>query len=335
LVPQQVLFLGRDFPTTKATNDQQPYKIVIRDGTPQKVPTSYHGDLRIRLLALPNPKERGIEPPREGEILFVLDVTPEPRVRQLSILGDPLVQHAIDDRGQALKWTMEPRSDIAFEDTLAAFVARFPGRDVGFPAPPVPSCNSFVPLRLRAGALPQGFIKELTGRVTVKALTMLPEPFIVVEDVMNAIGKPATGPSGGVIEVQKFEKEGDDKFRIKIGYEPPSKLKPPDNYSASGGQGANAAGLVFRAAGVHSTNESVYYDGPTLPVLLDSKGRALTLEKIPERHGMVTDDGWIQTGLTMIYRAELGVGPPVRIVLVGDFAATATVPFRFENVPVK
>src|SRR5262249_15138877 len=85
--------------------------IVLRDGTPATVPTCYHGALRIRLLHASQAIGVVVQPVQLGETLFVLDVTPEPRLQQFSIVGMPRVDKAIDNADQQLAMKMEATSD--------------------------------------------------------------------------------------------------------------------------------------------------------------------------------------------------------------------------------
>src|SRR5205823_2045465 len=76
-----------------------PSGIVVQPGTPKNEHVSYAGAVRSRLVAGPK---------RDGEYVLVLEASAEPRLQGFGIVGNPAIDRALDDQGQALTMNLEP-----------------------------------------------------------------------------------------------------------------------------------------------------------------------------------------------------------------------------------
>jgi len=311
-----------------------PGTIVVRDGTPEKVPTSYQGALRIRLLPASRATEIAVQPTQKGESLFILEVSAEPRLQQFAVVGTPRLEKALDDLGQQLTLVMEPmpgNQDGGQANVINGLVQAMPIyiNNVG-------SQPRQVALRIKLGEKQAKALKELAGTVTVQALSAMPEPVITVDNVLKAKGKQATGVNGGMIEVAEIVKQANGTYRVRIKFE-----NPPQLFQANNGlvPAVNGMAVQIQVANVQIVgpngatvvNSNANQD---LPLLVDANGKAWTLENITQRGVSVNNNGQVTQDITMIFRAGQGVGEPAQMVLYGHHMVTAPVPFRFEAVPL-
>jgi len=297
-----------------------PGVIVVRDSTPATVPTSYHGAVRMRLLPASQTTAAAVQPRQEREALFLLEVTPEPRLQQFSVISQPRIDKATDDQGQTLAMVMEPTVADLNAWQIAEIVRLFDQPVFGL-AP------HHATLRLKLGEKQAKSLKELTGTLTVRAQSPTPDALITVADVMKAAGQTAKGQGDGSIFVQNIEKQVDGAYRVQIRFQGPQHLFPANNAMVD---------LQLRlgnAQAIQGTMNVSPSDGTALPVLVDANGKALALEQIPQMSSMIAN-GQLTQLVTMVFRAGAGIGEPAQMVLFGHRLVTARVPFRFEGVPL-
>jgi hypothetical protein len=287
--------------------------IVLRDGTPEKVPTCYHGALRIRLLPA-NRAQIAVAPAQKGEVVFILEVTPEPRLQAFTVVGTPRLEKAVDDAGQQLTQAMEPMDGV---NVVSARIVN-----------PYYASVRQLPLRLKVDEKQAGAKVTLTGSLSVQAQWPLPEPLIVVEDVMKAAGKVAKGKTGGSIEIIAIEKMADGNYRVQYRYEQPAVGGNAFNGPAGGAVVVQAQALPAQKIGGPST---VRPGALGYPVLVDAKGKALELIRQEKIRASVIN-GKVTQEFTHVFRATNGVGEPVSMVLLGYRTVTAPVPFEFKDV---
>jgi hypothetical protein len=305
-----------------------PGQIVVREGTPEKYPTFYHGALRIRLLPVTKAMI-AIQPRQEGEVLFLLEVTPEPRLQGFSIVGSPRVDKAVDDLAQELSLAMEP---------MGVAGQPFPNQP-GYINIYNPGGVRQVALRLKLGQKQAKTISNLTGNLAIQALSPKAEALITVENVMAAAGKTARGQDGGSIEVLSIVKQADGSYRVSIRFDNPPQFLPGQIGAFNGANG----GVVVMQANVGVAQVQGPNGGPAtsmpgnknaatgLPVLVDANGKALELTQIPQRLTRVADGKVVQE-ITLVFQPANGAGEPARMVLFGHRMVSAQVPFQFHNV---
>jgi hypothetical protein len=308
-------------PQPYPVNNYPPGQFVVRDGTPAKVPTFYHGALRIRLLTFTQAPP-GVAPRQEGEALFLLEVTPEPRLLGFDIVGSPRVEKAVDDLGQEVILAMEPMGQ--------------PGHFVNtYYNPQSPGTVRQAVLRLKLGSKQAKTLTTLQGNLTVQALSVKADPVIAVDDVMNATGKTSKGKSGGAIEVLSIQKQDNGTYRTVIRFEQPPQFVPVQGPAVvlPGGPAPlppAKVGAVNQVQGPVATTKPVKVNTNGLPVLVDANGKALELAQVPTRVGRSVNGKYVQE-ITMIFQAG-AVGEPARMVLLGHHQVTTQVPFVFQGV---
>jgi hypothetical protein len=302
--------------------------IVVRDGTFAKVPTCYSGAIRIRLLPPSQASEIVVQPRQDGEALYVLEASAEPRLQMFAVTGSPSLQLAHDDLQQELTVAMEP----------------MPGANGG-PVVPIYTGGRSVrqmALRLKQGAKKAAKLTELKGTITIESLTPVPEALITVGDLENAIGKSVEGKKGGSIHLGSFSKQENGSYKVQVTFQPPQPFYPaglPGNATSSA-VGVGMAAPPLQVAGGQAigrpnqpTPINVANQARLLPQLVDAKGKALTLEQIPQRSARGLN-GVVVQEITMICRAGDGVGEPTQLVLFGHRKMTAEAPFAFQHIPL-
>jgi hypothetical protein len=240
--------------------------IMVVDGKPKSVPTSYSGAIRIRALkeapnfgfVLPFGPPGG--PAAKDDMTTVwLEVRAEPKI-QLQMLKSVSVEKATDDQDQKLELT-KPAAGIP------------PGIGPGGapPAPPVPGgappaarpappgiIGGFgglggampgfggtwnYPVALKKGEKEAKALKEFAG--TFKAEVLGPaEDLIVAEKISKAAGETFKGKDGGHIKVTDV-KEDDGKITVKFELEMPPEVTP----AMVGGFGGGFGGFIGAPGG--------------------------------------------------------------------------------------
>lgn len=277
--------------------------INVTDGKPVAYPTHYNGSVRLRALPASFAGKCNVPPQREGEVLVILEVTAEPRLQGFFVKGEPRIDKALDDQGQAL----------------------FPNPD----GPLDPSQQSrggtrYVPLRFKSEKAASTAIKELTGAITTQVLGERTE-LASLADPLKAAGKSFKVPNGGAVELVAIEKRGTD-YQIKVRIE---------GEQVGGFVGGNiniqGGGMVIingqRIGGPMSA------DDDKLPKLVDAKGQPYRLTAMPQTSVRIAN-GVASRELTMVFQPNAGQEEPARLAVIAHQQITLQVPFVFTNVPV-
>jgi hypothetical protein len=309
--------------------------LVVQPGTPKKLPTCYAGAVRIRAIPAPD----GFKPAK-GEKSVWLEVTAEPRLRPLTLSGEPQLKKAVDDQGQALA----PAPAAAPNPTAPPGVA-VPAIAGPWGVNPYNPYSTFgaprqvVRVRLKPGEKPAKVLKELSGTLTAQVLAP-PEVLLKIDNVLKAAGKSVKGEHGGSLEVVSITKEDNGDYRVQVRMEnPPAQnvmQMVPVQQALPGGK------IVIQQVQVQiqiGGGGAVAINGGTpgnagTPVLQDKNGKAYQLIAIPSR-GMRGINNVFTHELTMVFRANAGQGEPARLVVNGQRTIAVPVAFRLENVPLR
>src|SRR5262249_53497260 len=160
------------------TAPQSPFngRLLLVEGKPTVVPTCYAGAVRMR--ALPQPATSSTWGPARGEGLFMLEVTPQPKMAWLGVV-DVHIDKAVDEQEQDLQPILP--GDLSY-------IAALGGNNVMIWEPNGSGAlldARQVPVRLRAGEKPSKTLVEVRGRVAAQVQTPQ-KPIIIVEDVFKA-----------------------------------------------------------------------------------------------------------------------------------------------------
>jgi hypothetical protein len=209
-----------------------PGQIVLTPGKPATGASDTTTSIRIRAL----PENRLFGTASEGEILIVLQITPEPRL-QWQRLVSMTVQKAIDDRDQKLsEATAAPVLPSGAPGRLGGFA---PGRGIAIapvgpggigamPAPWMPwgtGLHQYTVVRLKKGEKVAKAIKELKGTISADLLGES-QQLIVAGDILKAGGKTFKGTKGGSFKILGVTKADSGQITIRFEMEQPAGVVP-------------------------------------------------------------------------------------------------------------
>jgi hypothetical protein len=222
---QPVAPIGRPVPPRFV--QQQPGQITVVDGKPESLATDYSGAVRIRAQT----KQNLFGNAQDGEILFALEITPEPKITWQRLVGVKL-DKAIDDNEQKLSEVMQPNVVPGGIQFRAGGIAA-----PGF-APPmrgfINNLNQYSPVRLKKGDKPSKSIKELTGTVSAEVLGE-PKTLITTDEILKAAGNTFKGEEGGSIKIISVDKdEKANQAKVIFEFEQPAGFTPPINVNPGG-----------------------------------------------------------------------------------------------------
>jgi len=280
--------------------------ITVQVGTPAKIPTCYSGAMRIQLL------KPLITP---DEVHFTLKVTPEPGT-DVSLTGCALIEKALDEQGKALAMVLNP-SNVPFNP--------YYGSPSYYYNPNNQQKHTEVVVKLKREATMPKQLKELKGKVNTQ-MVLPTEPVIAVKNISKAQGKTEKGKDGGYIEVQNFQKNG-NQYILQVRVETP----PGMNNINIGNVGVG--GGVFIQGNVVINGQFTNPQMGSL-VLVDAKGQAVPFQ-YQSSNGLMVMNGKLIRQMTLYYSATGNAGDPDQLLLVGRRLTTVSIPFHFENVPLQ
>jgi hypothetical protein len=296
-----------------------PGRVVLMPGLPGRQHVSYAGAARV--LLNPVKAVAAAQAPSAGKFYdLVLEASAEPGLLGFTLVGVPTVTRAVDEHDQALSFVIDPPSAVAprrGDVPIEALEVLNEWQGAMMPAQGGPRG---VTLRLQQGARPAKRLKELSGTLTAQVL--VPKTTLVaVDDILNANGKTFDIKGGGKLLIDAIEKV--ESATSAGAYRLTYKLEP----------GTNGTTTAVARGGrtVYVTTGPI--GGDAVPVLLDAKGRPLTVVNTPvfsqENVGqMIRMTGNVE------FQIAGGVDQPTRLVLTGTYRPTIVVPFRFVNVPL-
>jgi hypothetical protein len=331
-----------------------PGQITLLPASKSKVePADTTSAERVRAIA-----DAKIYPATDKQIVFPLEVTPEPKL-QLQRVVTVRIDKALDDKGQALKVSME--SDVA----PGAIPVGIPGgvRVWALPAGgrayyPSGFNGSFLhPVRLDRGEKESKALKELQGTVSAEVLSEA-KPMIVVEDVMKAAGKETKGKEGGLLKVVGIDKSAGQTI-IRFEMEQPAGVVPdntpvqlemplpravplpaipppaPGAGAAKGGaekvKPAGGAALPALGVAVVAIARPIAYYGSTMGVTLrDDKDNILPARVMGTWNAVPGGKATLQYQLVYVTREKDGT--PTKLVFSGRRTVSLNIPFTIKDI---
>lgn len=299
----------------------EPGQVLLKDGTPTDRPVHYAGAARIRLVGTETPIMGS--PRGEGELLFALEASLEPRVHLDHTTGTR-IEKAVDDQGQELKQTLPSDPAAPFGEPI--FIANHNGLARAL----LGTGAQQVAVRLQAGAKPAKSLREVKGWVTAEVRTP-PEPVLEVADILDAAGKAVKGPQGACVTVTEVENLDQGALSIRVDLVPATK-----NLN-------NLFNAVRRPVGdVHIPQGGGAVIGPPGGVLadpmglslVDDKGKSFQLIGVPRRR-FVIDQNVVTHDLTLHFKPVEGQGKPAKLLYSTMRVLTLEIPFALKDVPLR
>jgi hypothetical protein len=365
ILPAQPAPGGRPVPAPTST----PNQIILLDGKPEARPTHYAGSVRIR--ALPTaPVLPGVRPGAD-EMVFALEVTPEPKMQVQSVVS-LRIEKAVDDKGQDLTQAMAANDEAPAANVnpaagvvAARLVAQPPGRG---------GLAQQVPVRLKKGDKASKSLKELAGTVTAQ-VRIGPEPLMTIDNILKAAGKSANTADGASLKVVDVSRADNGEVTLKVQLEVPVIARP--GIGIGGGIQIQPIQIQFQPIPIQPP-PPIPLPPPPLPnndklgllqvapaqppkavpaqalpaqvqpvqgrpvpaarpninglSLVDDKGKTLGLAVTASRGQ--GNGKTINYEYTMLYRPQKGEGEPAKLVYSGVRTATIDIPFTLKDVPL-
>jgi hypothetical protein len=287
--------------------------ILLMDGEAKQLPVCNQGSVRV--LALPGDRTGS------GEVQIMLDVAAEYRLQDFGVIGTPFLTKIVDDQAQTLAMVLpEPAADAFTSNTIVngnvMVVVNVNGRFVTANNPPVvPQRN--VAVRIKLGSKGARTLTEVSGKVTVQALTA-PELLVKAEGILDAAGRTFMGKDGNGIHVRSVDKQTDGSYRIRLAIENPELQDP-------------YAGRNVRIRNVNINNSNIPYSiQSNMPKMVDADGKEYAAE-IFQQGAEYSANGQFMLNADLVYRPT---AEPARLLLHGQRTILFTVPFTLKNVPI-
>jgi hypothetical protein len=276
--------------------------------------TLYAGALRIR--ALPPSTQIIGETKNPGEILFALEVTPEPQMNWQHLI-ELEITRAVDEHGQVLKQPRKYLNPLAGNiNSWEVFVDYTPNGLNNRISP------DQVPLLLTSGKKPSKLLKHLSGTLWAEVETPM-KPLIKVDKILQAAGRTVKkGAASLKVKEVNRQKDGQVKLRIELD------TGEPANGNPFGGMG--------RVVIVNNNGKVVMADSgatnPTDLALMDDKGRPFRL--VSRQNQMVVNANVVSNEIHLVFQPQKGQSGPAHLIYLGRQKTTVKVNFNLKNVPL-
>lgn len=283
--------------------------ITVGDGTPADLPTCVTGSVRLRAMA-----PTGASMPA-GESQVVVELTGEQRLQGFAVVGIPIIDKAIDDQAQIVKF-IPPEADpmatvqTGFRNVMGGVVIVNKNGVVSkkyYSAEPQTSERT-VTLRLKRGDKASKTLKEISGKITVQTIGDS-EKLATVPDIRKAAGQKVDGMDGLVQIVNVTEQDG-GALAVEILF-----------------QNQTARAMRFRG-GANWNNNVV--GNQNYPKLYDAQGKAYVGEvsNVRSTFGAAI----MSQQVTLTYRLQ--GAQPSELAFHGQRTLLFDVPFTLKNVPL-
>jgi hypothetical protein len=300
---------------TRPESSEKEETLSLVHGKPRNLPTDRQGALR--LTALPPETILVGQQKVDGEILFGLEATLEPRLKWLRALG-LRVGRAVDDQGQSLTPRLVSFAKLASQrGNPSMFVNGVPY----YPDDAPPETNPrHLPIRLQRGEKPSRLLKELSG--TLIALVQGPlEPLATIDNVFESAGQTVQGAGGSTVKVVEANRPEGEELRLRVYVDSPPRGLDDGSFIPS------TMVMVVNGRRIGNDTEEPL-SGPNF-ALFDQKGRrlpTLRAQMTGKRSGAARE-------YELIYQVEEGAEPR-RFVFIGRRTAVVEVPFALHDVPL-
>jgi hypothetical protein len=300
---------------TRPDSSEKEETLSLIPGKPRNLPTQQAGALR--LTALPPETPLVGQQKVDGEMLFGLEATLEPRLKWLRALG-LRVQRAVDDQGQALT----PRLvSLAKFSTQRGNATMFVNGVPYYPDDAPPESNPrHIPVRLQRAEKPSHLLKELAG--TLVALVQGPnEPLVTIDNINESSGQAVQGSGGSSMKVVEVSRPEMGEVRLRVYVESPPRGLDDGSFIPST--------MVMVVNGRRVGNDTEEPLSGQNFTLFDQKGHrysTLRAQTTGKRSGAARE-------YELSYQIEEGV-EPTRFVFTGRRTAVVEVPFTLHDVPL-
>jgi hypothetical protein len=275
------------------------------------LPTLYAGAVRIR--ALPPSTPVTDEQKMPNEILFALEVTPEPEMHWQHLI-ELEITRAVDEHGQVLK---QPRKYVnpyvGNQNSYAMWV------DYSLTGNNNRTSPDQVPVLLTRGKKSSKLLKELKGTLWAQVETPA-KPLITVDKILQASGRKFTGGEASlkVKEVIR-QKDGQIKLRVEL----------DTGHQDNRNQFGVGRVVMVNKNGQMIVSNSNGSDAADLS-LVDDKGRPFRL--VTRQNRFVMNANMATPEIHLVFQPQKGQSSPARLIYLGRQKRTVKVVFQLKNV---
>jgi hypothetical protein len=270
---------------------------------------------------------------KELNLLFV--VSAEPRLVNNTLLGQPIIDKAFDDRSRILQTVADvPKAHTNHVDELQLLAAQgLLFTDFGMQV----SSRRSTQIRVKDGAPTAKQLKSLDGKLTLQ-LDLQNETLARIDKVLEAAGKSADAAAGGTMKVHSVKKLAGGVIEVQVSLENLVANPFGPNIIVNANGGIVIRGNVVINGGVVIGPNGVRINGGNgnrsdLPDLVDAKGKKFELGNVSADSFNFVNGSSSRTA-TILYLPRAGQTEPRELVLFGTRTHTVAVPFRFENLPL-
>jgi hypothetical protein len=300
---------------TRPESSDKEETLSLVPGKPRNLPTDRSGALR--LTALPPETILVGQQKVDGEILFGLEATLEPRLKWLRALG-LRVQRAVDDQGQTLSPRLVSFAKLASQRGNATMFVN--GQPFYAEDAPPETNPRHLPIRLQRAEKPSHLLKELSG--TLIALVQGPsEPLATIDNVFESAGQTVHGGGGSSLKVVEANRPENGEVRLRVYVESPPRGLDDGSFIPST--------MVMVVNGRRIGNDTEEPLSGLNFALYDQKGKrvpTLRAQTTGKRSGAARE-------YELSYQVDEGVEPS-RFVFIGRRTAVVEVPFTLHDVPL-
>lgn len=300
---------------TRPESSEKEETLSLVPGKPRSLPADRLGALR--LTALPPESILVGQQKVDGEILFGLEASLEPRLKWLRGLG-LRIKRAVDDKDQSLT----PRvASFGKPSAARGNPTMFVNGQPYYPEDSAPETNPrHLPVRLQRAEKPSRRLKELTG--TLIALVQgRTETLTTIENVLESTGQTVPGAGGSSLKVVEAGRPDGDELRLRVYVEAPPRGLDDGSYIPST--------MMMMVNGRRIGNDTEEPLSGQNFALFDKKGRrvpTLRAQMTGKRSGAARE-------FELTYQVE-ETAEPGRFAFIGRRTVVVEVPFTLQDVPL-
>jgi hypothetical protein len=308
----QAVLIGSPYNAPSSGSDGRAINLV--EGTPPTLPSCCSGPVRFRALAA----SAGAWTRAKGETLFVLEVTPQPKMAWLGVV-DLHIDKAVDDQRQSLApavggdaagttATVGRNGVIVWDSEMSqAFDPRQ------------------LPVRLKSADRPSKSLKEIQGSVAAQVQTPV-QALITFDNILNSTGKTAKGPDGEVLKVIEVKREESGAVKVRLQIDD----RQQEFVARMNGRIVGRGGLGRKGIPAAVMREPI--NPATSLELLDAKGQSFQPAGIG--YEMVANGNGLSQEIHLTYRPNEKQAEPAKLVYSGRRTVVVEVPFTLRDVPL-
>jgi hypothetical protein len=284
-------------------------RLILVDGQRPPLPTCNAGTVRIRAL----PAKGAVPDPAKDEILFLLEVTPQPKTAWHNVV-DLRIDKALDENGQDLAPSLDTRSDLSRLAGMGNGVSVWDAQT----GQALATCRD-IPVHHKSGDKPSGSLKEVRGVVAAMVQTE-ERALITVDNVLKSAGRTFMGDDGESLKLTEVNRHPDGDVDLRIELTDPSSANTL--WAMRGG--------VMRPNRFRRGLAAMDNTPPANLLLQDAAGQ--TLPQRSREEALAINGNTLARVIVLGYHS--GLSEPNKLVYSGRRTIIIEIPFTLKDVPL-